>query len=153
MIASVSFERTTYNRIPYKFEAGTPDVAGALGLMAAIEYVEAIGWPGIEAHERDLVEHATRSLQALPRVRVVGTAREKVGVVSFVVDGVHPHDVGTILDGHGVAVRAGHHCAQPLMDRLGVPATTRASLAFYNTREEIDRLVEGLGSVLEVFGA
>ena len=153
MIASVSFEKTTYNRIPYKFEAGTPDVAGALGLMAAIEYVEGIGWPGIEAHERDLVEHATRSLQALPRVRVVGTAKEKVGVVSFVVDGVHPHDVGTILDGHGVAVRAGHHCAQPLMDRLGVPATTRASLAFYNTREEIDRLVGGLGSVLEVFGA
>jgi len=153
MIASVSFEKTTYNRIPYKFEAGTPDIAGAIGLGAAIEYVEGIGWPGIEAHEKDLLDHGTRALSSIPGVRIVGTAREKVSVLSFVVDGVHPHDVGTILDGHGVAIRAGHHCAQPLMDRLGVPATARASLSFYNTRAEIDALEEGIRSVREVFGS
>jgi len=152
MISSVTFEKTTYNRIPYKFEAGTPNIAGVLGLAAAIEYLEGIGWQGIEAHEKDLLEYATHVLSALPGVRIVGTAPEKVGVVSFVVEGVHPHDVGTILDGHGVAIRAGHHCAQPLMDRLGVPATARASFAFYNTREEIDALAGGLRTVLEVFG-
>ena len=152
MISSVTFEKTTYNRIPYKFEAGTPDIAGALGLAAAIEYLEGIGWQGIEAHEKDLLDHATRVLSALPGVRIVGTAPLKVGVVSFVVEGVHPHDVGTILDGHGVAIRAGHHCAQPLMNRLGVPATARASFSFYNTREEIDALAGGLRTVLEVFG-
>jgi cysteine desulfurase/selenocysteine lyase len=152
MISSVTFEKTTYNRLPYKFEAGTPDIAGALGLGAAIDYLEGLGWTGIEAHEKDLLDHATRVLGALPRVRILGTAAEKVGVISFVVEGVHAHDVGTILDGFGVAIRAGHHCAQPLMDRLGVPATARASLSFYNTREEIDTLAEGIGAVLEVFG-
>jgi cysteine desulfurase/selenocysteine lyase len=153
MIASVTFEKTTYNRIPYKFEAGTPDISGAIGLGAAIEYLEGIGWPGIEAHEKDLLDHGTRALSSLPGVRIVGTARDKVSVLSFVVDGVHPHDVGTILDGHGVAIRAGHHCAQPLMDRLGIPATARASISFYNTRAEIDALVEGIRSVREVFGS
>ena len=153
MIASVTFEKTTYNRIPYKFEAGTPDISGAIGLGAAIEYLEGIGWPGIEAHEKDLLDHGTRALSSLPGVRIIGTARDKVSVLSFVVDGVHPHDVGTILDGHGVAIRAGHHCAQPLMDRLGIPATARASISFYNTRAEIDALVEGIRSVREVFGS
>jgi cysteine desulfurase/selenocysteine lyase len=152
MIASVSFAKTTYNRVPYRFEAGTPDIAGAIGLGAAIEYLERIGWAGIEAHEKDLLAHADRALGALPGVQVLAAGAPRVGVASFVVDGVHPHDVGTILDMHGVAVRAGHHCAQPLMDRLGVPATTRASLSFYNTHEEIDALVTGLGKVLEVFG-
>jgi cysteine desulfurase / selenocysteine lyase len=153
MIASVTFEKTTYNRIPYKFEAGTPHIAGAIGLGAAIEYVEGLGWPGIEVHEKDLLDYGTRALSSIPGVRIVGTAREKVSVLSFVVDGVHPHDVGTILDGHGVAIRAGHHCAQPLMDRLGIPATARASISFYNTRAEIDALVEGIRSVREVFGS
>jgi cysteine desulfurase/selenocysteine lyase len=151
MIASVTFEKTTYNRIPYKFEAGTPDIAGVVGLSAAIEYVEEIGWSGIEAHEKTLMDEITAALAAVPRVTVLAAAAPRVSVTSFVVDGVHPHDVGTILDLQGVAVRAGHHCTQPLMDRLGVPATTRASLSFYNTRDEIAALVEGLGKVLEVF--
>ena len=153
MIASVTFEKTTYNRVPYRFEAGTPDIAGALGLEAAIEYVESIGWADIEPYERGLLEHATDALRRVPRVRVLAADAPRVGVVSFTVEGVHPHDVGTILDMQGVAVRAGHHCAQPLMERLGVPATSRASMAFYNTREEIDLLAEGLHRVLEVFPA
>jgi cysteine desulfurase/selenocysteine lyase len=152
MIASVSFEKTTYKRAPHRFEAGTPDIAGAIGLGAAVEYIESIGWPAIEAHERDLLDYATRSIAAVPGVSVLASGAPRVGVVSFVVDGVHPHDVGTILDTQGVAVRAGHHCAQPLMDRLGLPATARASLAFYNTRDEIDALVAGLAKVREVFG-
>jgi cysteine desulfurase/selenocysteine lyase len=151
MIASVTFEKTTYNRIPYKFEAGTPDIAGVVGMSAAIEYLEEIGWSGIEAHEKTLMDEITAALQAVPRITVLAAAAPRVSVTSFVVDGVHPHDVGTILDLQGVAVRAGHHCTQPLMDRLGVPATTRASLSFYNTRDEIAALVEGLGKVLEVF--
>jgi cysteine desulfurase/selenocysteine lyase len=152
MISSVTFEKTTYNRLPYRFEAGTPDIAGAIGLGAAIEYLEGLGWEGIEAQEHDLLEYALSALRAIPAVRLVGTARERAAVVSFVLDGVHPHDIGTILDAQGVAIRAGHHCAQPLMDRLGVPATARASLAFYNTREEIDALAAGLATVQEVFG-
>ena len=151
MIASVTFEKTTYNRIPYKFEAGTPDIAGVVGLAAAIEYLEEIGWSGIEAHEKSLMEAITPALAAIPRVTVLAAAAPRVSVTSFVLDGVHPHDVGTILDLQGVAVRAGHHCTQPLMDRLGVPATTRASLSFYNTQDEIAALVEGIGKVLEVF--
>jgi cysteine desulfurase/selenocysteine lyase len=151
MIASVTFEKTTYNRVPYKFEAGTPDIAGVVGMSAAIEYIEEIGWSGIEAHEKALIDEITAALQTVPRVTVLAAAAPRVSVTSFVVDGVHPHDVGTILDLQGVAVRAGHHCTQPLMDRLGVPATTRASLSFYNTRDEIAALVEGLGKVLEVF--
>jgi cysteine desulfurase/selenocysteine lyase len=152
MIASVSFEKTTYKRPPHRFEAGTPDIAGAIGLGAAIEYVESIGWAAIEPHEKDLLDYATRSVAAVPGVTVLAAEAPRVGVVSFVIDGVHPHDVGTILDMQGVAVRAGHHCAQPLMDRLGIPATARASLAFYNTRDEIDSLVAGLAQVREVFG-
>ena len=152
MIASVAFEKTTYNKLPHKFEAGTPHVAGAIGLGAALDYLEGLDRAGREAHERDLLAYATREVARIPQVRVVGTAREKTGVLSFVVEGVHPHDVGTILDRQGIAIRAGHHCTQPLMDRLGIPATARASLAFYNTRQEIDALVAGIRRVLEVFG-
>ena len=153
MIRSVTFAETTYNRVPYKFEAGTPDIAGVVGMAAAIDYLGRLGWPAIEAHESDLLAHATRALQASPGVTVLAAEAPRVGVVSFTLEGVHPHDVGTILDMQGIAVRAGHHCAQPLMDRLHVPATARASLAFYNTREEIDALVAGLARVREVFAA
>jgi len=151
MIASVTFEKTTYNRLPHKFEAGTPHIAGVIGLGAAIDYLEDIDAAGRMAHEDDLLKYATEKVTALPRVRLIGTAREKTSVLSFVVDGVHPHDIGTILDRDGIAIRAGHHCAQPLMDRFGVPATARASLALYNTREEIDALAAGIGKVLEIF--
>jgi len=151
MISSVSFEKTTYNEIPYKFEAGTPDIAGAIGLAAAIEYVEAIGLDRIAAHEHVLLAYGTELLSRIPEVQLIGTAREKTGVLSFVVEGIHPHDVGTILDGEGIAIRAGHHCAQPLMDRLGVPATARASLGLYNDRSDLDRLAEGIRKVVEVF--
>ena len=151
MISSVSFEKTTYNEIPYKFEAGTPDIAGAIGLAAAIEYVEAIGLDRIAAHENALLAYGTELLSEIPEVRLVGTAREKTGVLSFVVEGIHPHDVGTILDGEGVAIRAGHHCAQPLMDRLGLPSTARASLGLYNNQSDLDRLAEAIQKVIEVF--
>mgnify|MGYP001820439796 FL=1 len=151
MISSVSFEKTTYNEIPYKFEAGTPDIAGAVGLAAAIDYVKEIGLDRIAAHEDALLAHGTELLSRIPGVRLIGTAREKTGVLSFVVEGVHPHDVGTILDGEGIAIRAGHHCAQPLMDRLGLPATSRASLGLYNDRGDLDRLAEGILKVIEVF--
>jgi cysteine desulfurase/selenocysteine lyase len=151
MISSVSFEKTTYNEIPYKFEAGTPDIAGAIGLAAAIDYVEAIGLDRIAAHEDSLLAYGTELLSRIPSVRLIGTAREKTGVLSFVVEGVHPHDVGTILDGEGIAIRAGHHCAQPLMDRLGLPATARASLGLYNDRSDLDRLAEGIRKVTEIF--
>ena len=151
MIASVTFEKTTYNRLPHKFEAGTPHIAGVIGLGAAIDYLEGIDAAGRMAHEDDLLKYATEKITALPRVRLIGTAREKTSVLSFVVDGVHPHDIGTILDRDGIAIRAGHHCAQPLMDRFGVPATARASLALYNTRGEIDALAAGIGKVLEIF--
>jgi len=152
MIRSVSFEKTTYNDPPYKFEAGTPHIAGAIGLAAAIEYLDRLGLGRIAAHEHELLVCATEALRRIPGVRLIGTAAEKVALVSFVVEGVHPHDVGTILDGEGVAVRAGHHCAQPVMQRFGVPATTRASFGLYNTREEVDALAAGLESVQEVFG-
>jgi len=151
MISSVSFEKTTYNEIPYKFEAGTPDIAGAIGLAAAIDYVEAIGLERIAAHEQALLAYGTKLLSEIPEVRLIGTAREKTGVLSFVIEGIHPHDVGTILDGEGIAIRAGHHCAQPLMDRLGLPATARASLGLYNDQSDLDRLAEGLRKVIEVF--
>ncbi len=151
MIASVSFDQTTYNEVPHKFEAGTPNIAGPIGMAAAIEYVQEIGYPAICAHEDELLRYGTELLAAIPEVRLIGTAREKVGVLSFVVGGIHPHDIGTILDHEGVAIRTGHHCAQPLMDRFGVPATARASLAFYNTREEIDALASGLRRVIEMF--
>jgi cysteine desulfurase/selenocysteine lyase len=151
MIETVTFEKTTYAPIPYKFEAGTPAIAQAAGLAAAIGYLEAVGVERVGAHEHELLAAATAALAALPGVRVIGTAREKAGVLSFVLDGVHPHDVGTILDREGVAVRAGHHCAQPVMERFGVPATVRASFALYNDRSDVEALARGLRSVLEVF--
>jgi cysteine desulfurase/selenocysteine lyase len=152
MIASVTFEKTTYNTLPYKFEAGTPNIADAIGLGAAIDYLNGIGLDRIAAYEHELLQYATETIGAIPGVRLIGTAREKASVLSFTLDDVHPHDIGTILDQDGIAVRAGHHCAQPVMKRFGVPATVRASLAFYNTKEEIDALAQGLQRVMEVFG-
>ncbi|MEE8622704.1 MAG: cysteine desulfurase [Alphaproteobacteria bacterium] len=152
MILSVSFEKTDYNVIPYKFEAGTPNLAGAVGLGAAIEYVSALGLPQIGAHERDLLDYATGRLEGIPGLRLIGTAQKKASVISFTIEGVHPHDVGTILDYEGVAVRTGHHCAQPVMARFGVAATVRASFALYNGREDVDALIDGLGKVAEMFG-
>ena len=140
MISSVTFERTLYNVLPYKFEAGTPNIAGAVGLAAALEYVDGLGLDRIAAHEHELLAYGTERLSQVPGLRLTGTATDKAGILAFVLDGVHPHDVGTILDREGVAIRTGHHCCQPLMDRLGVPATARASLALYNTRDEIDAL-------------
>ncbi len=151
MILSVTFEKTTFNRIPHKFEAGTPDIAGAIGLGAALEYVARVGHDAIAAHERDLLAYATERVAAIPGARLIGTAPGKASVVSFVLEGVHAHDIGTILDQEGIAIRAGHHCAQPVMRRFGVPATARASFALYNTRDEVDILVGGLRKVAEVF--
>ncbi len=152
MISSVTFEKTTYNKLPHKFEAGTPDMSGAVGLRAAIEYLNDLGMENVAAHERDLLTYATEKVSVLPGVRLIGTAKEKVGVLSFVMDGVHPHDIGTILDQEGIAIRTGHHCAQPVMERFGVDATARASFGLYNTRQEIDALVRGIQKVQEVFG-
>jgi len=151
MIRSVTFERTLFNTPPYKFEAGTPDISGAIALGTAIDYLTQVGLDRIAAHEHELLEHGTDALSRIAGVRLMGTAKEKAGILSFVVDGVHPHDIGTILDRQGVAIRTGHHCCQPLMHRLAVPATARASLALYNTRDEIDALVTALGNVREVF--
>jgi cysteine desulfurase/selenocysteine lyase len=151
MISSVTFEKTLYNRLPHKFEAGTPNVSGAVGLAAALEYVNATGLDPIAAHEHQLLAYGTERLRAIPGLRLIGTAREKTGVLSFVLEGIHPHDVGTVLDQEGIAIRTGHHCAQPLMQRFGVPATARASLALYNTMEDIDALVTGLHKAREVF--
>lgn len=151
MIASVSFEKTTFNVLPYKFEAGTPHIAGVIGLGAALDYVQNVGLGPIAAWEEALLVHGTALLDAMPGVRLIGTAPQKASVLSFVLEGVHAHDVGTILDQEGIAIRTGHHCAQPVMDRFGVPATARASLAFYNTFEELDALASGLRRVIEVF--
>jgi len=151
MISSVTFEKSTWNVLPYKFEAGTPHIAGAIGLHAALDYIDAIGLDAIATHERDLTAYATRVLEAIPGIRLIGTSPEKSSIVSFVMDGVHPHDIGTIVDREGIAIRTGHHCAQPVMERFGVPATARASIAMYNTREEIDRLGRALETVREVF--
>jgi len=151
MISSVTFEKTTYNKLPHKFEAGTPDMAGVAGLKAAIDYMNGIGIDRIAAHEHDLLQYATETLGRLDGVRLIGTAREKASVLSFVLDDVHPHDIGTILDQEGIAVRTGHHCAQPVMDRFGIPATVRASFAAYNTRTEVDALARGIRKVREVF--
>jgi cysteine desulfurase / selenocysteine lyase len=151
MISSVTFEKTVYNTLPHKFEAGTPYVAGPIGLAAAIDYLDAVGVERIAAHEHDLLAYATEAVAAIPGVQLIGTAREKASVLSFVLEGVHPHDLGTILDQEGIAIRTGHHCAQPVMDRFGVPATTRASFGLYNTREEVDALVAGIHNVIEVF--
>jgi cysteine desulfurase/selenocysteine lyase len=152
MISSVTFEKTIYNKLPYKFEAGTPHVAGAIGLGAAIEYVNGLGMDNIAAYEHELLAYATEAVSTIPGIRVIGTAKEKAGVLSFLLDTIHPHDIGTILDQEGIAIRTGHHCAQPVMQRLGITATARASFAFYNTREEVDALVEGIQKVREVFG-
>jgi len=151
MISSVSFEKTTYNRLPYKFEAGTPNIADVVGLGAAIDYLDRIGMEAITAYEHELLDYGTQALSEIPGLELVGTAREKAAVLSFTLEGVHPHDVGTILDQDGIAVRTGHHCAQPVMDRFGIPATARASLAFYNTKAELDLLVAGIHKVTEVF--
>jgi cysteine desulfurase/selenocysteine lyase len=151
MIASVTFENTRFAPVPARFEAGTPPITQIIGLGAAIEYLERVGFAAIGAHERPLLEYATHRMAEVPGLRLLGTAPERIGVISFAMEGVHPHDVGTILDREGVAIRAGHHCAQPLMHRLGVPATARASFALYNTMEEVDRLVAGLFTVRSVF--
>ncbi len=152
MISSVTFEKTTYNKVPYKFEAGTPAIAGVIGLGAAIDYLREIGMERIQAYEEELLTYGTEALSRIPGLRFIGTAGQRAGILSFVLNGVHAHDIGTILDREGVAIRAGHHCAMPVMERFGVPATARASLAFYNTQGEIDALVRGLHTVLEVFG-
>ena len=151
MIASVSFEKTVYNGLPYKFEAGTPNLAGAVGLGAAIDFLGALGREALAAHEHDVLAYGMRALSAIPGLRLIGTAPAKASVMSFVLDGVHPHDIGTILDRQGVAIRSGHHCAQPLLARLGLAGTARASLACYSTRQDIDALVAGLGMVTGVF--
>lgn len=152
MISKVTFEETTYNELPYKFEAGTPDIAGAIGLGAAIEYINKIGIDNIKEHERILLEYATQKIAQVPGLRIIGTAKEKTSVLSFVLENIHPHDIGTFLDFEGVAIRTGHHCTQPLMKRFNIPATSRASFAMYNTKEEVDVLVNGLKKIIEVFG-
>ena len=152
MILSVTFEKTTYNTIPHKFEAGTPPIAAAITLGAAIDYLTAVGMARIAAHESTLLEYATEQLNRMPGIRLIGTAEKKAAVLSFLVEGVHPHDVGTLLNEDGVAVRTGHHCAQPVMQRFKVPATSRASFAFYNTLAEVDALVAGIRRVQKVFG-
>ena len=151
MILSVSFEKTIYNTIPYKFEAGTPPIAAAIGLGAAVDYLSALGMDAIARHEHALLQYATGQLNALPGLRLIGTARNKAAVLSFTLDGIHPHDVGTLLNQDGIAVRTGHHCAQPVMARFKVPATTRASFAFYNSMAEVDALIAGIRSVQKVF--
>jgi cysteine desulfurase / selenocysteine lyase len=151
MISSVTFEKTIYNKLPFKFEAGTPDVAGAIGLGAAVEYLTGIGMDRVAQHEHDLLAYATEKVSAIPGLRLIGTAKAKASVLSFVMEGIHPHDIGTILDQEGIAIRTGHHCAQPVMQCFGIPATARASFALYNTKEEVDALAAGIIKVQEVF--
>jgi cysteine desulfurase/selenocysteine lyase len=151
MISSVTFEKSTWNVLPYKFEAGTPHIEGAVGLAAALRFIRGVGFDWITAHESRLLAYGTEALTAVPGVRLIGTAPEKASILSFVLEGVHPHDIGTIVDQHGVAIRTGHHCAQPVMERFGVPATARASLAMYNTTDDIDRLVVALHDVRRTF--
>jgi len=152
MIRSVTFEKTTYNDLPFKFEAGTPNIGGAIGLGVAIDYLHELDLNSIQRLEHELLAYATQQIQTIPGVRIIGTAERKAGVLSFVIEGIHPHDIGTILDVEGVAIRTGHHCAQPVMKHFGVPATARASFAFYNTKEEVDAFIKALHKVLEVFG-
>ncbi|MEM7234773.1 MAG: cysteine desulfurase [Planctomycetota bacterium] len=152
MILSVSFDETVFNKVPAKFEAGTPNIAGTIGLGAALDYVESLGLERIRDHEAGVLAYGTERLQSLPGLRLIGTAEKKASILSFVIDGVHPHDIGTILDQEGIAIRAGHHCAQPVIERFGVPATIRASLGVYSTRDDIDVLVDSLGKVREIFG-
>ncbi|MDC7252732.1 aminotransferase class V-fold PLP-dependent enzyme [Wohlfahrtiimonas chitiniclastica] len=151
MIDEVTFEKTTFAPLPNKFEAGTPNIAGVIAFEAAIKFVQEIGFDYIAAHEKELLDYATEELSKIPEVRIIGTAPNKVGVISFVVKGVHPHDIGTMLDHFGVAVRVGHHCAQPIMRRFGVPATARMSFGMYNTKEEVDQLIDGLKKIIEMF--
>ncbi len=153
MISLVTFEKTHYNVLPYKFEAGTPNIAGGIGLGAAIDYLNRIGIEAVEAYESQLLSYATEAISSVPGLRLIGTPSKRAGVISFALDGVHAHDIGTILDQEGVAIRAGHHCAMPVMQRYGVPATARASFAFYNTKEEVDALVRAIHKVNEVFGS
>ncbi|MFQ5603253.1 MAG: SufS family cysteine desulfurase [bacterium] len=151
MIKSVTFTETTFNELPHKFEAGTPNIAGVVGFGQAIDYIENIGYDAIIAHETELLQYAERAVEQIDGVKLIGTARNKAGVISFVIDGVHPHDVGTILDRRGVAIRTGHHCTQPIMDRFNVPATSRASFALYNTQEEVEILIEAIHDVINLF--
>ena len=152
MILTVSFAGSTWNHLPHRFEAGTPNVGGAVGLAAAIDYLEGVGLSRVAAHEHGLLAHATQALSAIPRLAIVGTAPEKTSLVSFTVEGLHPHDLGTVLDARGIAVRTGHHCAMPVMEFFGVPATTRASFALYNTRAEIDALAAGVRDAIRMLG-
>jgi len=152
MIKSVTFEKTIFNDIPYKFEAGTPHIEGAVGLGAAIDYLNLFEWNHVQEYEQALLQCAEKEISAIDGLKIIGTAKEKVSVISFVLEGIHPHDIGTILDRKGIAIRTGHHCAQPVMQRFGIPATARASFAFYNTREEVKALVRGIQKVKEVFG-
>jgi cysteine desulfurase/selenocysteine lyase len=152
MILSVAIEQSTYNELPWRFEAGTPNISGAVGLGAALEYLDSLGLAAVAAHEHALLELATERLAALPRLKLIGTARDKAAVISFTMDGVHPHDIGTILDSEGIAIRTGHHCAMPIMEAFGLAATARASFGCYNNAQDIDRLVEGLKNVRQVFG-
>ena len=152
VFSKVTFEKTTYNELPHKFEAGTPNIAGAIGLGAAVEYVDKIGIDNIAVHEMDLLDYATKQISEIPGLRIIGTAKNKTGVISFVLENIHPHDIGTFLDFEGVAIRTGHHCTQPVMQRFNIPATSRASFGLYNTKEEIDVLVNGLKKIIDVFG-
>ena len=151
MIKSVTFEKTLYNDLPFKFEAGTPNIAGAIGLGAAIDYVQSLGYESFAPYEDELLDYGTKALEQIDSVRIIGTSHHKAGILSFVMENIHPHDIGTILDAEGVAVRTGHHCAQPVMQRFQIPATVRASLAMYNTKEDIDALVRAIDRVIEVF--
>ena len=151
MIKMVTFEKTLYNDLPCKFEAGTPYIAGVIGLGAAVDYVNRVGMDQIQDYEHELLQYATQAVAGVPGLKLIGTAAEKAGILSFVIDGIHPHDLGTILDHEGIAIRAGHHCAMPVMERYAVPATSRASFAFYNTREEVDKLVAGVDKVINIF--
>ena len=151
MIKSVTFEKTLYNDLPYKFEAGTPNIAGAIGLGAAVDYITEIGLDRISDYEQGLLDYGTECLSSIEGLRLIGTAAHKAAILSFVMNKAHPHDIGTILDSQGVAIRTGHHCTQPLMDRLGITATARASMSFYNTKAEVDELVKGIDRVIEVF--
>ena len=151
MISSVTFEKTTYNELPWKFEAGTANIAGGIGFGVAIDWLSGVGLPAVARHEHDLLVHGTAKLSAIPGLTIVGRARQKAGVISFTLENVHPHDIGTILDREGIAIRTGQHCAQPVMDRFGIPATARASFGLYNTRQEIDVLAAGLAKVSKMF--
>jgi len=151
MIRSVSFEKTLYNDLPWKFEAGTPNIAGAIGLGSAIRYLQTIGMVQIAKYEKEILEYATAKITEVPKLKIVGTAKKKSSVISFVFDEIHPHDVGTLLDRDGIAIRTGHHCTEPVMRRFGIPATSRASFAFYNTKEEIDVFVNSINKVVKMF--